>query len=977
MMNKVKYQILKKMNVLFKFFILSVILISFHISIAQNSSLLKTKDTYRYFKMPDNIQQDDYISKTIIFKIKSQYRNNCKKNDIDIKKLKNIISYLKVNNVYKKFPNKLAPAKKYNKQGEKFADLSLIYELKYSSKILLEKAINSLYATGLIEYAEPHYLPKLLYIPDDPYNDSVHQYYLTNIRAYQGWDISKGDTNIVIGIDDTGTDIDHPDLEGNIKYNYEDTIDGLDNDNDGYTDNFRGWDMGENDNNPQVNYWSHGAHVSGIVAASTDNGTGISGVGFKCKFLPVKIDDENGYLTMAYGGIVYAADHGVSVINCSWGCAHNNYGQYGQDIIDYATINKDVLVVAACGNTDSEIDFFPASYEHVISVAATNASDTKSTGQYASSYGINVDISAPGDKIYSTWNGGGYIYSSGTSMAAPIVSACAAIVKSHFPSYSAIQVGEKLKVTADNIDTIPENIPYAGKLGFGRVNLYRALTDTTTPSVLMINNNLSDNSSSFTQNDTLHIIGDFKNYLAPTTNLSVTLSSASPYVQILNSTTTLGTISTLETKSNDSDPFEVHILPSVPLSYTIDFKLDFEDGTYKAYQYFSIIVNVDYLNIDTNKIATTITSKGRLGYNDKFAKQGIGFLYDNDDISMLYCGGLLIGNSPVQVSDAVYGALNKLDNDFISVINTKKIIPPVMSDFDVYGVFSDSISGSTPLNVTVIHKAYEWNNTEDSKYVILEYTIKNDGEDTLKTLYTGFFVDWDLGNSAFKNRISYDSDNKMGYTYSTQGGTYAAIKLLTQGPVIHYAFDNDGQDGSITIFNSDGSSSFTGYDKYYALRTNRNSAGFYSQTGNDVSDMISSGPVNLPPCDSVKIAFALIAGEHLADIQQSAVAADQKYNNTSINDFNNLYNKIYLSNNYPNPFTKNTSVYVYLPYKEFVDISVFNLLGEKILTVNNSELSQGQHKFVINAENFKNGIYFYRLTTKHISVTKKMILIKS
>ena len=937
------------------------------------NSVLKTKDTYRYFKMPDNIKQDDYIPKTIIFKIKSQYRNNCKNNEIDIKELKNIFNSLKANNVYKKFPDKLAPLKKYNNQGEKFADLSLIYELKYSSEILLEKAINSLYATGLIEYAEPHYLPKLLYIPDDPYNDSVHQYYLTNIRAYQGWDISKGDTNIVIGIDDTGTDIDHPDLEGNIKYNYEDTIDGLDNDNDGYTDNFRGWDMGENDNNPQVHKCEHGSHVSGIAAASADNGTGISGVGFKCKFLPVKIDDENGHLTMAYEGIVYAADHGAFVINCSWGCPYNNQGQYGQDIIDYATINKDVLVVVACGNTDSEIDYFPASYNHAISVAATNKIDTKWEG---SSYGINVDISAPGHNIFSTKNGGGYAWiGSGTSYAAPVVSACAAIVKSHFPSYSAIQIGEQLKVTSDNIDTIPENIPYAGKLGIGRVNLYRALTDSTIPSVLMISNNLSDNAGFFTQNDTLHIIGDFKNYLAPTTNLSVTLNSASPYVQIIDSTTTLGVISTLGTKSNDSDPFEVHILPSVPLSYTIDFKLDFEDGTYKAYQYFSIIVNVDYINIDTNKIATTITSKGRLGYNDKFAKQGIGFLYNNNDISMLYCGGLLIGNSPVQVSDAVYGALNELDNDFVSVINAKKIIPPVMSDFDVYGVFSDSIAGY-PLNVTVTHRAFEWNNAEDSKYVILEYTIKNNGDDTLKTLYAGFFVDWDLGNSVFKNRVSFDSDNKMGYTYSTQGGTYAAIKLLTPGPVIHYAFDNDGQDGSITIFNGDGSYSFTGYDKYYSLRTNRTSAGFYSQTGNDVSDMISSGPINLKPKDSVKIAFALIAGEHLADIQQSAVAADQRYNPTSINDFNNLYDKIYLSNNYPNPFTKNTSVYVYLPHKEFVNISIFNLLGEKILTVNNSELSSGQHKFVINAENFKNGIYYYRLTTKNASITKKMILIK-
>ena len=141
-----------------------------------------------------------------------------------------------------------------------------------------------------------------MYQPNDPSADSVTQYHLKNIQAYLGWAISKGDTNTVIGIVDTGTDWDHPDLQDNIKHNYADTIDGVDNDNDGYIDNYRGWDLGENDNDPSSSVSSFGVHhgtgVSGIAAATTDNSKGVAGVGFKCKFLPVKIFNDNNQLTL-------------------------------------------------------------------------------------------------------------------------------------------------------------------------------------------------------------------------------------------------------------------------------------------------------------------------------------------------------------------------------------------------------------------------------------------------------------------------------------------------------------------------------------------------------------------------------------------------------------------------------------------------------------------------------------------------------
>ena len=226
-------------------FLLKIILIN-----AQNTNQANGSG---HFKMPAGISQEQYLSNTIIFKIKEEYRNQCNGDEVNIPNLQKIFSLIKTENLTKKFPHAHSLFSKCNSFGQVYVDLSLIYEIKYISDIPLEKAINELISTGMGQSAEPHYLPHLLenpvYIPND--SKLALQYNLKKVRAFEGWSISKGDTNTVIGISDTGTDIDHPDLVGNIKYNYEDPIDGIDNDNDGYTDNFYGWDLVENDNNPQ------------------------------------------------------------------------------------------------------------------------------------------------------------------------------------------------------------------------------------------------------------------------------------------------------------------------------------------------------------------------------------------------------------------------------------------------------------------------------------------------------------------------------------------------------------------------------------------------------------------------------------------------------------------------------------------------------------------------------------------------------
>ncbi|MEI6851629.1 MAG: S8 family serine peptidase [Bacteroidota bacterium] len=919
----------------------------------------------KYFNLPSQATENDYLNKTIILKVKPEFRANCTESTIDIPKLQQAFAFLNVSTIQKKFPTLKAPGKQRNELGQEYADLTLIYEINYGSNTKIETAINQILATNVLEYAQPHYLMKPLdYVPSDPLN--FNQYHLALIKAYKAWDLYKGDTNTVIGICDWGTDIDHPDLINNIKYNNLDPIDGIDNDNDGYIDNYRGWDLGDNDNNPQ-GLITHGCFVSGLASAKTDNAIGLSGTGFLCKFLPVKVSDSSNQGTKTFEAIVYAVEHGCSIVNCSWGQTFFT-GPFGQDVVNYATINKGALIVAACGNSNNLTPFYPASYEYVLSIAATNNLDTKWNG---SSYGYFVDLSAPGENVWSTLDGGTYGGSSGTSFSAPIVSGCAALLKSKYPSLTGLQIGEKLKVSADIIDTSVANTTFKDLLGSGRLNIFRAFSDTVHPSIIFTNHTISDldNDGTFTKNDTLIIKGNFINYLAPSTsNLKVTLTCLSHNAIMIDSVVHLGVINTLSSINNNSNPFSVFLKPSLGVNEELIFKLTFTDDNYRAVQCFYFVANINYLNIDTNRIATSINSQGMMGYNDGNCIQGLGFRY-NESETLLYSGGFIVGKSYTQVSDALYGASGGFDHDFFALRNISKLASPTVADFEAANEFNDSLALATRMYLLVKQHAFVWASAPRDKFIILQYTIINKNNVAINNLYAGQYLDWDIGNS-LKNRIGFDASNRLGYCFSIEGGPYTGVSLITPGPVIHYGFDNDGANGSIKV-----TGGFTSSEKYAALKTSRNDAGMLS-TGNDVSQMLSSGPYTLSPYDSIVLAFAIMAGDHLNDLQNSVAQAIQGYYQTGIEDYYTpSQGNTVLFQNEPNPFSNNTSISFYLDKELNVELTYSSINGNTKEIIFSGKLGIGMHSFDI-SKNLSPGVYIYSLTTEKFSLKKKMCVIK-
>jgi serine protease len=901
----------------------------------------------------------DCLANTIIVKVKPSYKSICENNTIGNTLFSSYATALGVTNLHKKFPLDKSPKEQFNSAGQAFADLSLIYELNYSSNISIEKAINKLMATGILIYAEPHMVPKSLYAPNDPLGTAGSQYHLLKINAFNAWNINKGDSSIVIGITDTGTEPNHPDLFNAIKRNYGDVVDGIDNDGDGYVDNYKGWDLGMNDNDATYQANAHGVHVSGISAASTDNTIGGAGVGFNCKFLPVKISDASGNLIKAYEGIKYAADHGCTVINCSWGGGGATV--FGQDMVTYASINKSCLVVAAAGNNGIDGEFYPAAYNYVIAVANTTSGDVKHS---SSNYGYFVDVAAPGDNINSTWTGSSYSLLTGTSMSSPVVAGAAGIVKKQFPSYNGLQIGERLKVTADNIYSV--NPSYINKLGTGRINLFRALNDPATPSVVFTNKMVTDhNDESFISGDTLFITGTFINYLDPTTALNVTVTPLSALATVIDKTTTLGVINTLASKTNSLDPFTFKLTGVIPINQAIDFEVLIQDGAYQSKQYFTLNVNVDYINITNNDVLTTATSRGRIGYNQDGQIQGLGFNYKGT--GLMYDAGLMIGKDSSKVSDCVRNTTGSTnDNDFSVMTRIAKQITMPFSDFDTKAKMNDNLALS-PLNIQVDQNTFSWSTAPNTQFVIWEYYIKNThATDTIKKMFAGIFADWDIDGGTFtQNRSNYNTATKMGYSFYTgASGKYAGIKLLTSSaPPNFYAIDNlAGGAGGVDA----SSGGFDTKEKYKTLSTQRLIAGA-TGVGSDVLNVMSSGPFIVPPNQTVKVAFALIAGDSLAGLISAANQAQIKYDGmvttTAINNFENEESVLI----YPNP--TNNLFNISQTNTSFNLVEIYSLSGTLIYK---SELSLSSES--IDMTGYSKGMYLVKLSNAKKSIFKKIVL---
>ncbi|MCB0820888.1 MAG: S8 family serine peptidase, partial [Bacteroidetes bacterium] len=602
---------------------------------------------------------------------------------------------------------------------------------------------------------------------------------------------------------------------------------------------------------PTATLSPHGMFTTGLSSATVNNGIGIAGNAYRCRYVPIRIDDAGGF-NYGYEGIIYAAERGCQIINASWG--NTFYDPMAADVIDYAVNTKGCLIIAASGNSGLNETYYPASYPGVMSVGATGATDVIWN---QSTFSPFVDIVAPGELLQSTWPFNGYDVSSGTSFSSPLVAGAAAIVKSHFPEYNAAQIQERLRVTADTaLFELPGNDTVALYMGAGRLNMLRALTDPDKPGMRIINSLFTDNNDEiFIPGDTIRLQGDLFNHLADAQNLSVLLSCLSTDIEVVNSSLIAGNLDSQNSYLIPDNQLSFRILGSTPYNLNVDLRLDYFADGYHGWEMLRVQVNNDYLNISSGDLSVTAASNGNIGYSADYAENGIGIRFAGSE-SLIYSSSFMLGSSDQKMADNAYAAeLPGYDSDFFRTEGIS-FIPGNTNDLNS----SFATDSAANPQIDIIQRVLA--SPADENYINFRFTVKNNSGEAVNGLHGGIFTDWDI-NDALNNTAAWDVARKMSYA-SAAGGPFVGWVFLGSENIHPYHFNNDGSAGSIMLYDG-----FTNAEKFTALsgeETREDASG-------EISALIGTESFNLNAGDSLNLRFALVAGNNQQELIDAANAA--------------------------------------------------------------------------------------------------------
>ena len=607
-----------------------------------------------------------------------------------------------------------------------------------------------------IELAEPWFIDLVGAAPNDPL--MMEQTYLQTIRLAQTWDVFRGSDTITIGISDDGVSQTHEDLASNIAENAgEVPNNGIDDDGNGYVDDHRGYNFtwqlesGMPGTTTSNSSFGHGTKVAGIAAAATNNGLGVVGAGLASRLFPMKTAlKDGGGIVFGYQSLIYAAQRGFEVVNCSWGLVKPE-SAIDQSVIDYC-LAKGTVVVASAGNHGDDAmgsafrdRNFPASYDGVIGVGETTPDDF-----VVSSSGLarNSRIMAPGNGAYTTDAGGSYGSSGviGTSFASPIVAGVAAVVRARWPQLTPRQVAAHLCRTADDI-TMKNNA--IAEFMSPRVNMYRAVTTEplTRPfmRVASVRQRVSSGSPSnrFRAGDTLLLEFGIINDLAPgTAEVETKIVDANGWIlRVLRERDDVGLVGTGATVWSRPFPCVVEAIGTGPCVMRIDVVGD--SAIDRDWYYIEPPAGIAQFANDS--LIYSMADDGMVGYTSVTEqRQGDGF-GKKPSFQLLSPSGFFM-------IDAADRSVTAFKND-----------PPYTSDFvssKRFDVLPDAATcrmmdeaTTNPIGVVVTQNcAFPM---KDQSATIWTVTV-TPRLATVSGLAAGYLLDWDIGTRGRSNRITTD-----------------------------------------------------------------------------------------------------------------------------------------------------------------------------------------------------------------------------
>lgn len=841
------------------------------------------------------------------------------------------------------------------------------------------------------------------------------------INAPSVWAMGFTGAGVVVGHFDTGVNYTHIDLADHMWVNSDETpSNGLDDDGNGYIDDYYGYDFAYNDGDPR-DAGGHGTHTAGTVASDGTAGDSC-GVAPDAQIMGLKVLDDggNGSESDVWEAIQYAIDNGARVMTFSIGWMH----RWSPDRPSWrnafdAALAAGLVAAVAAGNERSSGDPAPdnvrtpgdvpppwlhpdqtltGGLSDVVTVGATNSGDNIAN---FSSFGpvswegispwldyphnpemglIDPDVCAPGVNVTSCayYNNTGYISGySGTSMACPHVAGLMALMISKNPSLTPAEVDSIVEVTAVELGAAGKDNNY----GAGRINCLDAVNLVPTsdrPYIFkqshVIDDWMGNNDGKMDPGETVDFIVTLRNSGLDATNVQAVLRESDPYVSITDSTATYGTISSGGTADNSSDPYIIVVDPGACDGYQVPFTLYITaDGPYDNTINFSLTVGEappDYETHDVGNVRLTVTGFGSLGFAG-IDGPGEGFEYPKY-IDQLYYGAMAAGNSQSYVVDRHFNP-SGADEDWETVLcQGLEFGQTVYSDQDGWVRYDDA-GHAAPQDLEITQDSWAWASAPHNDYVIIRYTMKNAGGSALNGMHLGQFADFDMGADYQVNYVGTDAARRLAYMYENASGPYVGIKLLDPTTAANlsaidhdlYVYPGTEMSEQTKINFLDGTLSFPQSNRAY-----------------DWSIVVSAGPFDLAPGDSEFVAVAILGGDNLTDLQDNADDAQNLYD-SGIGVSEGLLERrekvtFALYHSIPNPFNSSTRIDFMIPGSEAGSLEIFDAAGRLVRSFDVS--GSGSRQFILwdgtNAQGRRvsNGVYFSKLSWSDLSSAKKIVV---
>lgn len=847
------------------------------------------------------------------------------------------------------------------------------------------------------------------------------------INADRVWnDLGYTGAGIVVGHIDTGVWLAHPDLANQLWANPgEIPGNGLDDDNNGFIDDVNGWDFGVNDNNPNDDSpgGGHGTHTAGTVAGDGTNGT-LTGTAPDSEIMALKVwqaDGSGGSLGMIWAAQQYAVENGARIITMSLGIPgpipvsfmraerynDNNIRDAGVTFFNSAgndhfafTPPVELGLSARVPAPWNELAVPHSSTGGVISVGGTGY---KNDTLYASSsrgpakwddvdpwndwaYNpgpglIKPDVGAPGVGINSTTIGGGYSGDtwSGTSMSCPHAAGVAALMLEKNPSLSPAGIDSLMELNAIDLGVAGKDVSF----GSGRLDAYIILNAVPAD----LNPDLA----------WMSVVPDpaGDGVLDPggVSEIAIELKNASPVVNATGVTATLAVVANPyvtvadgngsyvdlnvggSSATNTANPFGLNISAGAPEGFGFTMLVTVSaNGTYE--QTFDIPWYVglpDWRTHDQGGMYLSVTDQGIIGYMSQDQTLGNGMGYQ-DGGSGLFVGSFWAGTDVTYICNRDYGGLGTETYEWeVSDANPNgrvRDLGDTGSGQTYQAVFTDSgHASSKPLQVEQTTMAFGL--PQNNQFVILEYRVTNNGPVALPTLYNGVYCDFDIGDSG-ANLGGTEAARNLSYLYES-GGTYMGIAVLGAA--------NSAQ--SVTVVNNPiyvyPNSAIDDGTKMKHLR------GLISAPVGATPDdwsALSSSVMNLDANGGMgTVAYALVIGESLLEIQNAVDAANSAYNPTVPVTPETPIKLVRLEQNSPNPFNPQTEIKFTVPRDGHVDLAVYDLSGRRIRTLVSETVPEGDRSVSWDGRNdagqmVPSGMYFYKYMTAGETTSRKMTLLK-